>query len=198
MTLNSNNKLELQPDLTSSFSMPARAVIRAFILSLLLASGGCSTYFTGEKSNGDQGVERPSNPILQIDLSKAKWQKLTPGQPDTNPLRVAIIERDNRIGATRVALKASANTPIPPHWHSVQGSYTVLRGVFVFDGVNAKGQQERTRRRPGDFATLPANYILRLTAEGPEEAILYFTFYGDWSPQFQSNPWGKPALRGAH
>lgn len=196
MTLNSNIKLELQLGLTSSFFTKSHTLIRAFGLSIFLATTACST-FTQSAGTGDQRVERPSNAIPEIDVTNAKWQKLSPGQPDANPVRVAIIEQDNRIGATRVALKATANATIPPHWHNVQGAYTVVQGTFVFDGVNAKGQLERIRKNPGDFATVPSNYILRLSAEGSGEAVLYFTFYGDWSPQFQANPWGKPALRGA-
>ena len=60
---------------------------------------------------------------------------------------------------------------------------------------------ERVRKRPGDFVMLPPNYILRLSTEGSTDAVLYLTLYGEWSPQFQSNPWGKPSkpsLRGAN
>ena len=66
---------------------------------------------------------------------------------------------------------------------------------FVED---AKGRPERVRKQPGDFVMLPPNYILRLSTEGTTDGILYLTLYGEWSPQFQANPWGKPSLRGAN
>lgn len=206
-SLNNRIKQELQPDLTSTFLRFARQLSRQVIRIAVITAGlhvsACSTYLSGIPDSS-QKLEPDSARIPKVDLSQARWQKLTPTQPDQNPLRMAILERDEKIGATRIALKAPPNTSIPPHWFVVQGSCTILQGTFVFDGVDANGKPERVRKRPGDFVMLPPNYILRLSTEGTADAILYLTLYGEWSPQFQSTPWGntskptKPSLRGAN
>lgn len=200
-SLNSQIKQGLQPDLTSTFflfsrSLP-RKVIRATAIAVGLNLSACSTYLPGI-SNGSQKLEPDSGRIPKVDLSQARWQKLAAQQPEQNPVRIAILERDEKIGATRIALKAPPGTTVPAHWFQVQGAMTVLQGVFALDGVDGQGKPERVRKRPGDFVTLPPNYILRLSAEGDKDAILYLTLYGEWSPQFQANPWGKPPLRGAN
>lgn len=201
MPMKTNIKSELQPELTSSFFGFGRSakvrLIRAATASAFVFLSACSTYFSAT-SDVNQKTEQSPAQIPSVDLSNAKWQKFSQSQPNDNSLRIAIIERETKIGATRVVIKVPTNTTIPPHWFNVQGSYTVLKGTFVFDGVDAKGRPERTRRHPGDFATIPASYILRMSTEGPDEGLLYLTLYGEWSPQLQSNPWGKPALRGAH
>lgn len=200
-SLNSWIKQELQHDLTSTLLRVARlhsqAVIRISIVAVGLQLSACATYLPGI-SDGSQKLEPGSGRIPKIDLLNARWQKLVPTQPEQNPMRIAILEKDEKIGATRIALKAPPNLTIPPHWFAVQGSGTILQGTFVFDGVDAKGRPERVRKQPGDFVMLPPNYILRLSTEGTTDAILYLTLYGEWSPQFQANPWGKPSLRGAN
>lgn len=207
-SLNSNIKQGLQPDLTSTFFRIAttskQKVIRTVAMTITLLAASCTAYLP-DLSNETQKTERDSARVPKIDLSQARWQKLTPTQPEQNPVRMAILERDQKIGATRIAIKAPPNTTIPPHWFTVQGACTVVDGTFVFDGVDANGRPERIRRRPGDFLMLPPNYILKMSTEGSTDAILYLTLYGEWSPQFQANAWGnkttgpaKPALRGAN
>ena len=194
-------KSRLQADLTSSFFRFGRAKISRLIRVACIASvvflPGCTSMLS-DVQTGDRKSEQPSKPVPSVDLSNAKWQKFSSGQPNDNPLRIAIVAKDTTIGATRVAIKAPGNFALPTHWFTVQGSYTVLKGTFVFDGVDAQGHLSRTRYYPGDFATLPANYILRISTEGSDEAILYLTLYGDWAPQLQPNPWNKPVLRGQH
>lgn len=198
-TLEFTIKSRLQPDLTSSFFQTASAAVATLIrmscIAIVVSLQGCSSLLSDVQTN-DQKPEQPSKLVPSIDLSTAKWQKFSTSQPNDNPLRVAIVAKDNAIGATRVAIRAPGNFALPTHWFTVQGSYTVLKGTFVFDGVDAQGHLSRTRCHPGDFATLPANYILRISTEGAEEAILYLTLYGDWAPQLQPNPWNKPILRG--
>ena len=206
-SLNSKIKQRLQPDLTSTFFRLAfasqRKVIRSGAMAVTLLAASCTAYLP-DLSNAPQKTERDSARIPKLDLSQARWQKLAPSQPEQNPVRMAILERDQKIGATRIAIKAPPNTTIPPHWFTVQGACTVVDGTFVFDGVDANGRPERVRRRPGDFQMLPPNYILKMSTEGTTDAILYLTLYGEWSPQFQANAWGKttgpakPALRGAN
>lgn len=201
MLMESNIKLELQPELTSNYFDSAHSLLRKLIrvagAASMLWISACSTYFSSAPGVS-QKTEQPSIQIPSVDLTSAKWQKFSASQPNDNPLRIAIIERETKIGATRVVIKAPPNSTIPPHWFNVQGSFTVLKGTFVFDGVDANGRPERTRRHPGDFATLPASYIVRMSTEGTDEGLLYLTLYGEWSPQLQANPWGKPLLRGAH
>lgn len=201
MPMKSNIKLELQAELTSIFFNPAQSVshalIRTFATASVICVSACSTYFSS-MPDVSQKTEQTSIQVPSVDLTRAKWQKFSTTQPNDNPLRIAIIERETKIGATRVVIKAPPDSTIPPHWFNVQGSFTVLKGTFVFDGVDASGRPERTRRHPGDFATLPASYILRMSTEGADESLLYLTLYGEWSPQLQANPWGKPLLRGAH
>jgi hypothetical protein len=198
-TLKSTIKSRLQPGLTSSFfpkrRQGARSLIRIGAAVLAISLQACASLLP-DVQTGDQKSGQPSKMVPSIDLSNVKWQKFSSSQPNDNPLRIAIVAKDMVVGATRIAIKAPGNFALPTHWFTVQGSYTVLKGTFVFDGVDAQGHLSRTRYYPGDFATLPANYILRMSTEGTEDAILYLTLYGDWAPQLQPNPWNKPVLRG--
>jgi ethanolamine utilization protein EutQ (cupin superfamily) len=161
-----------------------------------LTLSSCSTW-EGTQSNTIQSSEQRSTKLPSFDVSKADWKKMAPSQPDEIKLRAAVIARESKIGATRVAIKVAPGSAVPPHWYQVKGAYTVLKGTFVFDEVDAEGRPVKTRKRPGDFSSIPANYIIRMAVEGNEEGLLYLTMYGDWAPQFQSNPWNKPTLRNA-
>ena len=90
-------------------------------------------------------------PVPKVDLTNAKWQKLSPLQPESNPLRAAVVERNDKIGATRVVLKVPPSFALPPYWLTAQGNYTVLKGTFVFQGHDADGKQTSTRPRPRRF-----------------------------------------------
>lgn len=191
----------LQNDLTSRSKRKAvrhlSVMIRSCVVVTALTTAGCSTYLAATKVF-DQNSEQPSKAAPPVELANAKWQKFSTNQPAENPLRIAILSREQSIGATRVALKAPPNFTIPPHWFTVQGTYAVVAGTFVFEGVDSDGRPQKIERKRGDFATLPANYILKISTKGTQDAVLYLTIYGDWAPQLHANAWGKPLLRGVN
>lgn len=192
-----SRRLQLTSGLNARRQIRTAVLIRLAACAGLLASTGCSTYLAATEAI-DQTFEQPSKKPPTVDLSNAKWQKFAPGQPNDNALRIAIIARETSIGATRIAIKLPPDTKIPPHWFAVQGTYTVLSGVLAFEGVDADGKPLKSLRQAGDFATIPANLILRISNPATSEAVLYLTLYGaDWSPQMNPNAWGKPVLRGA-
>jgi hypothetical protein len=186
--------LWLQPGLTSPQQVNLRfctpRLIRAALLAAPLPISACSTYLNPFPNEG-QEIERPSNKVPQVDLTNAAWQKFSPDQPAGNPLRIAVVARDEKIGLTRVVIKAPPNFKLPAHWFAVDGNYTVLKGTFAFDAIDAKGKPSKLTHQPGDFVTIPANYILRPTSQGPGEALLYVTVYGDWAPKLPGGVWGK-------
>jgi hypothetical protein len=171
------------------------------LAALALALTACSTYYRtvgviGKAADAvGTSFEAKREPVPEIDLTNAKWQKLDQAQPDANPLRAAVVARDEKVGATRVVLKAPANFALPPFWLAAQGTYTVLKGTFVFEGVDADGRPTHIAQGPGSFALVPANLIQRAATKGDEEALLYITVYGDWSPRFAQGAWKTPALR---
>lgn len=172
-------------------------LIRFLACLLPLSLPGCSSFQAATEAI-DQTFEQPSKKLPTVDLSSAKWQKFAADQLNDNTLRIAIVAREPSIGATRIAVKIPPGTSIPPHWFAVQGTYTVLTGVLAFEGVDADGKPVKALRQPGDFATIPANLILRISNPATSEALLYLTLYGaEWSPQMNPNAWGKPLLRGA-
>ena len=77
------------------------------VAALLLAA--CSTYEATVGALDKTFEQGPSSPqqrhVPKVDLSQAKWYKLTADQPTSNPLRVAIVERDTRVGAMRAVIK---------------------------------------------------------------------------------------------
>lgn len=194
MTVQSKIPFQLQPGLTSRRQISGQFcvshLIRFCALTTSLLAAGCSAYLETAQAVG-QGFERPSKKIPVVDLTNASWQKFSPDQPSTNPLRIAVITRDDKIGLTRVVVKAPPNFSLPPHWFSVEGNYTVLKGAFAFDGIDTKGKPDKLTQHPGDFTSVPANYILRAATQGPGEALLYITVYGDWSPKLPGGAWGK-------
>lgn len=165
-------------------------LIRFCALTTSLFAAGCSAFLESAQTLG-QGFERPSKKVPVVDLTNASWQKFSPDQPSSNPLRVAVITRDDKIGLTRVVVKAPPNFSLPPHWFTVEGNYTVLKGAFAFDGIDAKGKPSKFTQHPGDFASIPANFILRPASQSAGEALLYVTVYGDWSPKLPGSAWGK-------
>ena len=165
----------------------------AVAVALLLAA--CSTYeatlatIDKQFEAGPPTSTRQRN-IPKVDLTNVKWYKLAAEQPTSNPLRVAIIERDNRVGAMRAVIKAPAGFKLPPYWFSVAGHYTVLQGTFVFDTIDADGAAQKLTQGPGSFTQFPANLIHRATTAPGEEGLLYITVYGDWAPLFADGAWG--------
>lgn len=176
----------------------------SFVLSGALALAACSIYRATVGALGDTAsavgetfktAPKPQ-PVPKLDLTNATWQKLSPEQPDANPLRAAIVAREEKIGATRVVLKAPPNFILPPYWLTSEGTYTVLKGTFVFDTVDADGRRGKLVQGPGAFARVPPNLIQNVATKADGEALLYITVYGDWAPKFAEGAWGaKPALR---
>jgi hypothetical protein len=159
-------------------------LIRFLLLAAMaFAPAACSTFDT------------PKPTLPQVDLTNAKWQKLSPKQPDSNPLRAAIVERNEKIGATRVVLKVPPGFTVPPYWLTAQGTYTVLKGTFVFKGHDGYGSQTVNVQGPGAFAITPPNLIQDIQTKPGEEGLLYITVYGDWSPNFLKGAFSGPELR---
>lgn len=193
--------------LTVRIARSSRSVDRHVIRSILVAAialvaGACSTYRATMGAMGDtvqavgQSLKTPNQPVPNVDLTNANWQKLSADQPDTNPIRVAVVARDERVGATRVVLKVPPNHALPPYWLTSDGTYTVMKGTFVFDTVDAQGRPEKLTQTPGAFARVPAHLIQRAATRAGEEGLLYITVYGDWSPNFAEGAWGPvPRLR---
>lgn len=169
-------------------------VIRTFELCVcaiaLALVSACSTY----NMIGD-AFKAPPQAVPQVDLTKAKWQKLSPAQPDANPLRVALIQRDEKIGATRVVLKAPPGFTLPAYWLSARGTYTVLKGTFVFDTLDADGKPQKLVQPPGSFDLIPPSLIQRTATKPGDEGLLYITVYGEWAPNFADGAWMMQTLR---
>jgi hypothetical protein len=163
---------------------------RTLALSAALALSACSTYQATVAT-----LEPPKQKIPQVDLSNAAWQKLSPDQPDSNPLRVAIVERNANAGITRAVIKAPAAFALPPMWLTVDGNYTVLKGTFLFDSVTATGKREKLVQGPGAFAEVPQNYILQAMTRPGTEALLYVTVYGEWAPKVADGAWTHQTAR---
>lgn len=161
--------------------------ISAFAVALVSA---CSSY-----SIIADAFKAPPQPVPQLDLAKARWQKLSPAQPDANPLRVALVQRDEKIGATRVVLKAPPGFALPAYWLSARGTYTVLKGTFVFETLDADGKPQKLVQAPGAFDLIAPNFIQRVTTKPGDEGLLYITVYGEWAPNFADGAWTMPSLR---
>jgi hypothetical protein len=166
-------------------------LIRTVAFLFALALGACSTYQATVAAIDKAGdaFNTPPAKMPTVDLSNASWQKLTPDQPDSNPLRVAIVERNDNIGATRVVLKAPAAFTLPPYWLTAPGNYTVLKGTFVFDTLTAAGKRTQLVQTPGAFAEVPKNFIMQGVTRPGTEALLYITVYGEWSPKVAEGAW---------
>jgi hypothetical protein len=169
-------------------------MIRIAAFLFVFALGGCSTYQATMSATKDAFTNAPPK-VPSVDLTNANWQKLTPDQPESNPLRVAVVERDDKIGATRVVLKAPAAFKLPPYWLTTQGNYTVLKGTFVFDALTASGKRTELVQTPGTFAEIPMNYILQGITRPGTEALLYITVYGEWSPKVAEGTWTHQTAR---
>ncbi len=172
-----------------------RHLIRFCLLAAAaLSAAACSTY-QSTVAVLDKSFDAPPLTVPKVDLTNAKWQKLSPSQPDSNPLRAAVIERNDKIGATRVVLKVPPSFSLPAYWLSAEGNYTVLKGTFVFQGHDAEGRQTSTVQGPGAFANVPPNLIQQVATKGNEEGLLYITVYGEWAPNFAQGAFAAPGLR---
>lgn len=155
----------------------------SLLVATVVLATACATFVT------------PQPVVPKVDLSNAKWQKLSPKQPDSHPLRAAVVERNDKIGATRVVLKVPPGFTLPAYWLTVEGNYTVLKGTFVFKGHDADGRQTSVVQGPGAFAIMPPNLIQNVATKGGEEGLLYITVYGEWAPHFAQGAFAAPALR---
>jgi hypothetical protein len=163
-----------------------------------LALGACSTYRATVDAidktldtTTEAFATAQQQKVPEVDLSNAQWQKLTANQPESNPLRVAIIERNEKFGITRAVIKAPPAFTLPPYWLTANGNYTVLKGTFVFDTVTADGKHKDLVQPPGAFAEIPRNLIIQsMTRPGPE-ALLQITVYGEWSPKVADGAWNQ-------
>jgi hypothetical protein len=166
-------------------------MIRTAALLFALSLSACSTYQATVAAIDKAGetFKTPEPKIPVIDLTNASWQKLTPDQPESNPIRVAIVERNDKIGATRVVLKAPAASALPPYWLTAPGNYTVLKGTFVFDTLTADGKRAQLVQTPGTFAEIPKNFIMHGVTRPGTEALLYITVYGEWAPKVAEGAW---------
>ena len=173
-------------------------VIRTAAFLFAFALSACSTYQATveaiDKTTKDAFVT-PEPKVPSVDLANANWQKLTQDQPESNPLRVAIVERNEKIGATRVVLKAPAAFTLPPYWLTAPGNYTVLKGTFVFDTLTAAGKRTQLVQTPGTFAEIPKNFIMQGVTRPGTEALLYITVYGEWSPKVAEGAWTHQTAR---
>jgi hypothetical protein len=170
--------------------------IAAFLFAFALSA--CSTYqatVAAIDKTATNAFTAPAPKTPTIDLTNANWQRLTPDQPETNPLRVAIVERNDKIGATRVVLKAPAAFTLPPYWLTAPGNYTVLKGTFVFDTLTAGGKRTELVQTPGTFAEVPKNLIIKSVTRPGTEALLYITVYGEWAPQVAEGAWTQQTAR---
>jgi hypothetical protein len=162
-------------------------MMRSLTLLAALSLSACSTYQATVDSLDSPQQPKPPH----VDLSNAAWQKLAADQPDTNPLRVAIVERNQTAGITRVVIKAPAAFTLPPYWLTVEGNYTVLKGTFLFDTITSKGIREKRAQGPGTFVKVQPQYILQATTRPGTEALLYMTVYGEWAPKFAEGAWTR-------
>ena len=172
----------------NALSSPAVFAIAIRILGVLavVLTAACST------------VEPPAPKIPRVDLTNAQWQKLSKAQPDANPLRVAIVARDEKIGATRAVIKVPPSFALPPYWFAVRATYTVLKGTFVFEELDSDGKPKKLTQGPGSFAIVPPNLIQRAETAPGEEALLYVTVYGEWAPSFADGAFSQPVLRAGY
>lgn len=118
-------------------------------------------------------------PAPPVDLDKLTWQAL----PQSKAVEVAILGSDEKTGATRVAVKVAANQAVPPFFHDVMETHTVVKGSFVFDGIDSAGRPSKIVQGPGKFASVPARMIQRVRAQG-SESVMLVTVYGPWAPNF--------------
>jgi len=170
-------------------------VIRVCVLvAAALNLAACSTYEATVDAVSDT-FAAPKQAVPAVDLTNAQWRKLAAEQPDTNPIRAAIVARDEKVGATRVVLKVPPSFTLPPYWLTSQGTYTVLKGTFVFDTVDSDGRPTKLTQAPGAFAIVPPNLIQRAATKPGDEGLLYITVYGDWAPKFADGAWAGPKLR---
>ena len=191
--------------MTPGIAFHSRAVTMTLIRAGMLAAAAfalaaCSAYEETVDTTvavvGDALKPAPA-PIPNVDLTNAKWLRLTTLQPESNPIRVAIVARDDKIGATRAVLKVPPETTVPPFWFTSHGTYTVLKGTFLFDILDQHGDPVRLTQRPGAFATLSPNLIQHGATAPGDEGLLYITVYGAWAPQFPDGAWDDPDLRRA-
>lgn len=159
----------------------------------MAALAACSTYERAVDALGE-----PAPVVPKIDLTNAAWRKLSPAQPDSNPVRVAIVARDEKIGATRVVIKAPPNFTLPTYWLNARGTYQVLKGTFVFETLDTDGKPEKLTQRPGAFALLTPNLIQRAETKAGDEGLLYVTVYGEWAPSFAEGTFTAPVLRAGY
>lgn len=123
-------------------------------------------------------------PVPAVDFSKLAWQKFAPDRRDLDAAQIAIIDSDTKTGTTRVALKVGEGQSLPAFWQESRQAYTVVKGTFVAEGVDASGLPQHFDQGPGTFVRVPALMIQHLVAKPGSEAVMVVTVYGEWKVNF--------------
>lgn len=123
-------------------------------------------------------------PVPVVDLNMVTWQKFAPDRRDLDAAEIAIIDKDAKTGATRVALKVEGGQALPAFWQAQEQTYTVVKGVFVAEGVDDQGQRRNVDQGPGTFVRVPALMVQHLIAKPGGQAVMIVTVAGDWKVNF--------------
>ena len=93
---------------------------------------------------------------ILVPADKVQWGPAPPVLPAG--AQIAVLEGNpSEKGTVTLRLRLPANYNIPPHWHSMTESVTVLSGalnVGMGDKLDRKASQSL---KPGGFVSLPAN-----------------------------------------
>jgi len=173
----------------SSGVMMARR-LHSLRLSILFATGitlaACSAVDRAIVST-ENGASRifssaPTNaPPPAIDMNTLSWRNLNA----TSPAQFALVDSgDPKSGTSQVVLKLPAGESIPPFWQEAPGSYVVISGTFVVEGVDADGRPQRLAQGPGTKVSIPARMIQKLATTAAGEGTMLLTMQGYWQPNF--------------
>ena len=129
-----------------------RTGIMAGIIVLSLLNAASVRAQTPRPALGDTGSDK----VIRLTPDEIAWTAAPPMLPPG--ARIAVIEGSfSRPGAFTVRLKFPANYQIPPHWHPVKVTVTVISGSFNM----GFGDELDT----GKGKTLPAGSIFEMPAK---------------------------------
>ena len=159
----------------------SRTAVATVVIMASLAVGA----FARAQERTPSSSDRPVEPVIRLTPAELTW---TAGPPMLPPgASMAVIEGSfSKPGPFTVRLKFPANYRIPPHWHPVKVTVTVISGTFNM-GLGDELDTSKGKRLPaGSIFEMPA--LLHHFGWTSEETIIQEHGFGPLSVNYLSAP----------
>lgn len=104
--------------------------IRTFVLDTLICLTG--TVCGGQKNHSELAASPNAPQFMTALYEDLKWQAIVPELGEDSP-QFAILRVDPATKATQSLIRTPRKVHVPVHWHSANGTHTIIQGTPTFE-----------------------------------------------------------------